>query len=205
MSFYKVMYSIFNVPLRLLYRIHAHGEENMPRDRGCLICCNHTSRADTIAIAAGLKCRPCFMAKKEIFKIPLLRLLFKGLGAFPVDRGGADVGAIKKATSIVKDGGLLAVFPQGTRRKFVDPRTTPVKGGAGLIAYRTGVDVVPVYIKTAKNHVAPFRRTDIYCGKPIKFEELGFTDGGRAEYQAATEYIFDKICALGEGSTDEQV
>jgi 1-acyl-sn-glycerol-3-phosphate acyltransferase len=90
------------------------------------------------------------MAKKELFTIPVLGWLLKGLGAFPVDRSGSDVGAIKTAISLVGEGGCLGIFPQGHRYPETDPRETSVKNGAAMIAAKNGADIVPAYLWTKK-------------------------------------------------------
>ena len=77
------------------------------------------------------------------------------------------------------------------------PGTTPIKSGAGIIAYRSGAKVLPVCIKTKGIKYRIFRRIDLIIGKPIENSELGFKDGGTAEYRGASEHAFDQICALG--------
>ena len=95
MKFYEAIYKIFARPVRALYRVRVIGAENLPAEGGCLLCSNHTSMRDVVVLAAALPRQPRYMAKKELFKIPLLSQLIRALGAFPVDRGGADVSSIK--------------------------------------------------------------------------------------------------------------
>ena len=108
------------------------------------------------------------------------------------------MGAIRKTISLIEKGELVGMFPQGTRHPGVDPRTTEVKNGAGMIAYRAKCDVIPVYIKTKNNHTMLFKKTTVVFGAPISYDEFGFSDGGTKEYEAASRLIFDRICALGE-------
>ena len=197
MSFYKVVYTIFKVPLRLIYRLHIHGAENIPRREGFILCSNHTSMRDLIAVALAAQRQPRFMAKKEATKVPLIGAFLRSLGAFPVDRSGADVGAIKKAISFIEDGTPVVIFPQGHRYPYVAARKTPVRHGVGLIAYRAKCAVVPMYILTKSGKVKPFRRTDVLIGEPIPYDELGFENGGSAEYRRAAQTVFDRICDLG--------
>jgi 1-acyl-sn-glycerol-3-phosphate acyltransferase len=140
------------------------------------------------------------MAKKEAFKVPVLNWFIKSMGAFPVDRKGGDVGAIKKAISMLKEGECIGIFPQGTRIPYVNPRETEVKDGVGMIATRAGVGVIPVFIKNKSGKLKAFRRNDVIIGKYISPEEIAFPElSGRKKYKAISEYIFDKVCALGEG------
>ena len=112
------------------------GTENEPTtEQGAyLVIANHRTWADPIYLACVLKHgQPHFMAKKELFKIPLLNLLIRALGAYPVNRGGADVGAVKHTIEMLKAGVCVGMFPQGHRYNKVDPRKTPVKTGAAFL------------------------------------------------------------------------
>jgi len=198
MSFYSGVYKVLAKPVRAVYRSVTINGDKMPLEGGCLVCANHTSLQDVIILAACMRRQPRYMAKKELFKIPLLKQLITALGAFPVERGRADVSAIKTAMSMVQSGEAVTVFPQGTRYPGVDPRTTEPKNGVAMIAYRTKAPVVPVYIRTKKKRVALFRKTEIICGDPISFEEMGFENGGTEEYTRVSRMIFDRICDLAD-------
>ena len=178
-----------------------HGSENEPReeDGPYIICANHTSNADPVFLcAATSEQQPCFMAKKELFKVPLLNKLVAALGAYPVDRKGADVGAIRKTIKMLGEGRCNGIFPQGHRYKGVDPRETEVKNGLGMIAIKAEATVLPCYIKMKKNRWAPFRRIDVYIGKPIRFEEFDYNPEAQGEYMRISKQVFDIICDMGE-------
>jgi len=188
-------------PVKFFFRIHAHDAENEPReeDGPYIICSNHTSNADPVFLcAATSEQQPCFMAKKELFKVPVVNKIVKALGAFPVDRKGADVGAIRKTIKMLEEGKCIGIFPQGHRFKGVDPRETEIKSGLGMIAVKAKANVLPCYIKMKKRKWALFRRVDVYIGKPIKFEELQYDPEAAGEYMRISKYIFDKICSIGE-------
>lgn len=186
-------------PIKLIYRIKATGTENVPADRGIIVCANHTSFSDVIIISSATKVQIKYMAKKELFAVPIVGPLVRSLGAYPVDRKGGDVAALRKTVALIEEGNAVGIFPQGTRHPGVDPKETSVQHGVGLIAYRAKCDIVPVYIKTKKHHTRPFGKTRIHFGEPIPFADLGFEKGGKEEYKKASEYIFDKICSIGEG------
>ena len=194
---YRIIYAICIYPVRALFPVRVTGKENLPKTGGCIVCANHTSMLDVLILSAALGRQIRYMAKKELFKIPLLRGLITVLGAYPVDRGGADVGSIRRTISLLDEGELIGIFPQGTRRPGVDPSTTEVKHGVGMITWHAKTTVVPTYIRAKGNRVRAFRRTELIVGKPIPFEEFSFEKGGKAEYVAATEKIFSDICALG--------
>lgn len=199
--FFTVMKFIFGPIFRFFLNIKAYGTENVPKDKGVLFCTNHIAAFDIIGIGATCPRQITSIAKKELFSIPVLGWIIKGLGAVKIDRGGSDVGAIKTSVTAIEDGKIVTIFPQGHRYPGVNPETTPVKHGAGLIAYHAKCDVVPVSIKLKGGKYALFRRTEIIYGKPITYSELGFTQGGRDEYQRATEKIFAEVIRLGELNT----
>ena len=148
-------------------------------------------------IAAACKRQITFLAKKELFSVPILGWLIKKLGAVKLDRSGSDVGAIKTSVSVLQKGGALAIFPQGHRYPGVNPATTNTKNGAALIAYRSGADVIPVCIKLSGFKYKFLRKKLIIFGKPIKNSELMFKYGGSEEYKFATDLIFSKTLELG--------
>lgn len=194
---YKNLHVVLAPIFRFFWRVHAHGAENVPQHGAVMFCANHIAVRDPILIAAACKRPITFIGKKELFKVPLLGWLIRKLGAIPLDRGGADVSAIRTAVQALKDGGALAIFPQGHRYPGENPATTPTKNGAALIAYRSGCDVIPVCIKTKDHKYRFLRRIDITFGEPIHNDKLGFVSGGSDEYKAATNIIFGEVLRLG--------
>ena len=195
---FRILYILFWAPLMLCFGTKLKNKERVPRNRGFILCANHTSLVDVIVLYRPFWRKIRFMAKKELFRTKIGSWFFRGLGAYPVNRGGADVESIKNTMHLLESGEVVCMFPQGTRHPGVDPRTTDIRGGVGMIAYHTGADVLPVYIRTKNNKVKLFRRTEIIVGELITHDELGFSEGGTKEYKAASELIFDRICTLGE-------
>ena len=185
---------------RLLFNVQVVGRENVPMEGGVLLCPNHIAAVDVISVGAVCPRQITCIAKKELFSVPVLGPIIKGLGAVKIDRGGADVGAIKAAVGAIQDGKTVTIFPQGHRYPGVDPTTTQVRHGAGLIAYHAKCDVIPVCIKIKGSKYSLFRKTVVIFGKPIKYEDLGFNEGGRDEYAAATEKVFKRIVEMGDFS-----
>lgn len=198
---YQVLKVIVSPIYRLLFNVRVRGKENIPREGGVLLCPNHIAAVDVISIGAVCPRQITCIAKKELFSIPVLGWLVKALGAVKIDRGGGDVGAIKTAVGAIQNGKTVVIFPQGHRCPGVNPATTTVRGGTGLIAYRAHCDVVPVCINIKKAKYGLFRKTEIIFGKPIKYASLGFNEGGRDEYTLATQKVFDEVCALGDFSS----
>ena len=202
--FYRIIYAIFAGLVGFLFRIRVTGRENEPDEGGFIVCANHISATDAVVLCyAFRKHQVRFMAKKELFKIPLLSGLIRVLGAFPIDRGGNDVGAIKTAVSLVKEGKCMGIFPQGHRYPGENPRETATKNGAALICTRAEADVVPVYIHKKNNTHKLFRKTNVIIGEKIPFENFGYDPEATGEYARITGIIFDRVCSLGEEFSKE--
>ena len=198
---YKFFKFILTYPLRFLCNMKVRGTENEPTtEQGAyLVIANHRTWADPIYLACVLKHgQPHFMAKKELFRIPLLNLLIRALGAYPVNRGGADVGAVTHTIEMLKAGVCVGMFPQGHRYNKVDPRKTPVKTGAAMIALKAGVPVLPVFIKVKNNKHFFLCRKEVIVGKPISIEEMNYNPEAPGEYQRVADYLFERVCELGD-------
>ena len=198
MSFYSKAKFMLAGLIRKLWRIKVVGKENELSGKSYLICANHISMLDPVVIGAAIKHNPKYMAKAEIMRVPVLKSLLKALGAFSVDRGGTDVAAIKKTINLLKSGESVVMFPQGTRHKGVDPKTTSVKFGCSMIAQKAEVGILPIFIKTKKHRVRLFSKTVIIIGEEITFDKLKAVSNGGEDHKSAAEYIFSKITELEE-------
>lgn len=198
MSFYTGLRKGFGGIIRTVFRIHVHGAENEPPVGGYLAVSNHISFFDVFTSAVAVKRQIRFMAKKELFGIPVLGSVIKALGAFPVDRKGNAVAPIRKAISLLESGEVVGMFPTGHRFAGVKFDTTKdeMKGGAAMACCRAKCRVLPMFIATKNDKVVIFRRIDIYVGKPIEYEEFGFEKGGSEEYARATEIMYERIAEL---------
>ena len=185
---YAVLHFLLAGLVKLIFCISCKTTKKEPpvSEGGLLICSNHISALDPVLICAVLKHhQPRIMAKKELFKVPVLGWLVTQLGAYPVDRQGANADVIIKTIKTLEDG------------YCVEPETTPIKAGAGLIASRSKAKVLPVHIKTKEYRIKAFRKITLTFGDPMPYEE--YTKGGELEgdSRAITQYIFDRICELG--------
>ena len=196
---YRIIYAIFSGIVGFLFNIKVVNKEREPDDGGYVICANHVSATDPIALCyAFRKNQVFFMAKKELFKVPVLAPLIKTMGAFPVDRGGNDVSAVKNAISLLSEKKSMGIFPQGHRYVGVDPRETKPKNGVALVSTKTGADILPCYIWRKNNKFKLFRRTYVIIGDVIPFDSLNYNPEASGEYARITNIAFDKICTLGE-------
>lgn len=172
--FYFAVRGIVGFFMRHIYRLEVHGRENIPQDSERLIICgNHKSNLDPVAISAIFERQIFWMAKKELFENKFFGGFLTKLGAFPIDRQGNDLAAIKKSLKILKNEDVLGIFPEGTRVKEAD--YTKIKSGIALIAQKTNSRVLPVYIE---GDYKPFRKTRIYFREPVKInKEIKYSPG----------------------------
>ena len=175
-----------------LHPVDVKGLENLP-DEPLVLCPNHCSWWDPILLISAL--RRDFplqvMAKKQLFKIPVLKTFLTKLGVFPVDRGNHDVAALKRSIQALREGCSLMIFPEGTRVR--KNKEVHIKSGAGVIAVRAGVRMVPVYIGSKKGL---FRKVPIIFGKPYTPVYTG-RRGTAEEYRENTEEIMRQVYELG--------
>lgn len=194
---YRFFYYTLGWIVRFFHRIKVTGRENIPRSGGGILCANHIAILDIFSIGASVPRPINFLAKRELFKIPILSSLIRSAGAIPLERKKTDLGAIRRSTELAANGNLVAIFPQGHRQPGKNPADTEYKSGAALVAYRSGVPIIPICIKMKRQKYRIFRRTEIIIGKPLSQEELGFVNGGSAEYRDAAAKVFNEICRLG--------
>lgn len=202
---YAVAHFLFAWAVRLCHNLHVHGKENEPKrgETPYLVICNHLTWRDPIFLCACLpNQQPHFMAKKELFKVPVFRALIRALGAYPVDRGGADVGVVRRTIRMLENGITVGMFPQGHRYNGQNPRETPIRSGCAMMSLRADVPVLPMYIKVKDNTVKAFRRKDVFIGKPVYPSELGYDPKAPGEYNRIAALLFEKVCELGDEAHD---
>lgn len=165
---YKIIRFLALPWFRLFYMPKIKCKENMPKDGNYIIICNHFGKADAFLLVSMYKQKIYFMAKKEWFNGKFKAALFNELGAIPVDREKADFTSIKKCLNVLKNGDILAIFPEGTRNK-VNNDLQPIKGGAGMMAFMGKVPVLPVAMK---KKFRAFHKNELYIGKPFDYSDL---------------------------------
>ena len=178
-----------------MFRVKVVNPDKEP-PKGVLLCSNHISNLDPVLIVTSFKNETKFMAKKELFKVPVVSSFIKLFGAFPIERGSVDLSAMKKAISLLEEGNTVGIFPQGTRYSGCDPRDTKIKSGAGMIVTRAHVDILPVAIVTKNNKSKLFGKKYIVVGDVIKYDALNNNDKSREEFDRISAVIFEKICDL---------
>ena len=197
----KVLYSIGKVLLlpvyKLIYRYKVIGSENMPKQGGVILACNHLSFSDPVLLGLAQKRRLFFMAKSELFRNKFASFIIRHLGAFPVERGAGDGKAIKTGEEILCEGNVMTIFLEGGRTKtgeLMRPRS-----GCALVAQQIMLPVVPACITITGNPKHRFAKRVIHFSKPLTSEDMGLTaEGGRREIKTATNAIMGEIRRMRE-------
>lgn len=193
--------------LRVTIRLHVVGSERAPKG-AVLVVSNHLHNADPVLTAIAYPAPIHYMAKKEVFGVPVLRSIMNWAGSFPVDRGKSDRGAIRRAEASLARGIAVGIYPEGTRS--VTLALAKAHAGVGLIALRSGVPVLPVVVTGTER--LPFngakgraqgavampdpghRGVRILFGEP--FQVPSEIDGRRTTAAQATELIMVEIARL---------
>lgn len=183
--FYEFCRGLLRGIFAVAYRLEATGEENIPKEGGVLLCSNHISVLDPITVGIRIKRKIKFMAKAELFKVPVLGPVITRLGAFPVKRGGVSKESIKTSLTILRNGEMMGIFPEGTRHSD----SGAAKKGAATFALRSGAAVVPVAIV---GDYKLFRKMRVIYGAPLDLTELKEMESGEA-VEAVTDNIMSRI------------
>jgi 1-acyl-sn-glycerol-3-phosphate acyltransferase len=193
--------------LKVVFRPHVEGAENVPPSGPAILASNHLSYADWLFMPLTLPRRVTFVAKAEYFTTPGLkgwfqRRFFSGSGQVPIDRSGADAaaGALLAAKKILDQGELFGIYPEGTRSH--DGRLYRGKTGVARLALETGVPVIPVAV-LGTDLVAPpgkkfgtFTRPGVRFGKPLDFSRYDGLENDRYILRAITDEIMYEIMQL---------
>src|SRR6478672_10032914 len=168
--------------LHSVFRFRADGTEHLPRDGGYVLAAGHHSNLDPWAIGLPLWPRRFlrFMAKSELFWFPLGPFI-RACGAFKVRRGKSDQEAIETAVNLARSGHVIAMFPEGTRRKkgLMKTRQPQSHTGAARIALAAGVPLMPVGIR-GTDELARVGAWRVRYGEAVRVDDLGELDATEA-------------------------
>lgn len=186
-KYYEKWAKRFRPLAKLLYPYTVYGEENII-DKPCLVCANHSNFVDPVLVglAFGGQRHIHFMAKIELFDNKWLGGFLTKLGAFGVDREGADISAIRSVMKYIRAGEKVGIFPEGTR--VSTDGAVEAKSGAVRMAAKLKVPITPVFI-TRRKWI--FRKVKIVIGAPI------YVPADTEDFQQVTDELMDTIAQLG--------
>lgn len=190
---YRFARALFRFYFNVFNRLKVKGKENIVKDGPLIVFANHYSDADAFILPAVFDRQIRFMAKKSLFETPIVKIFVKAYGAFPVDRDAVDVKAIKTSLKILKDGGVLGIFPEGTRVR--DKKESNPKGGFAMIAYKTKTTLQPVRIKY-KHKAMIFNTVEVIIDKPISPEDFVIDEPTAEGYEKASRSLMQRVYGL---------
>jgi len=167
--FQWILVYIFFIPFfKIVYKAKIIGRENIPKDRSFIVAANHMSYLDPVVLSMAIRRPVAYMAKEELFHVPILSPLIQALGAFAVNRQNLEIATIKSAKNVVATKKwILCIFPQGTRVK--PGRIQRIGQGFAYLSKATKAEILPVAIMGSdKYHFLPFSgNLTIKIGKPL--------------------------------------
>ncbi|RLQ92579.1 lysophospholipid acyltransferase family protein [Planomicrobium sp. Y74] len=191
MNLYTFGKALVKTALTPLYRFEVTGTEKFPDQGGILLCANHIHALDPPVVGMTSPRTVHFMAKEELFKVPILGRILPQVNAFPVKRGMSDREALRSALKLLKNGEVVGLFPEGTRS--TDGVLKKGLSGAGFFALRGNADVMPCAII---GPYKPFRKVKVVYGEPVLMEPY-------RERKASVEEVTAVIMASIQKLLDE--
>ena len=201
---YAILKPLTMLLSRLFFGLRSRGREHVPAAGPVLFVANHASFLDPPLVGSASPRPLSFLAKAELFGIPLFGGLIRRLNAHPLRREGADAGALRTALRVLRSGGALLVFPEGTRGE--EGKLGPAKVGAGMLAVLGGAPVIPVYISGSgrawprgRRFPRPARVT-VTFGPPLSVR-VGERVTRKDDYEAASRQMMTAIAGLRDSAS----
>jgi len=194
--FYRLAYNLVGIEL-FFHRIRIEGRENVP-EGGCLIVSNHVSFMDPTTVAWGIGREIYYLARKSLFKPPFWSWFLPICNVLPIDRDGRDISGLRRIIRMLKEGHDVMLFPEGTRSP--DGTLQPAEPGAGLIAIKAGVPILPARVfgtyESLSRHTKflRFHPIRVVIGKP--YLPTLPENAEKKSYAAIAQEMMDRIAAL---------
>jgi 1-acyl-sn-glycerol-3-phosphate acyltransferase len=175
-----------------IWRMRVYGGRNVPKDGPVIVACNHVSYLDPPVLGTASPRRLSYMAKEELFRIPVLGPAIRAVGSYPVDRTGSATSAIKRSVEVLRRGGAIGIFPEGGRNLS---GTKEIRGGVALLASLSGAPVVPARLVGTGN-AKRLAQIQVFFGRPLRLpaerkasreEMANFTDDVMREIRLLPE------------------
>lgn len=185
---YSLAKALAWVLFHTVYPVTLHNTEHLSLSGPYILICNHLSGLDPICVAHAVNHEEIsFLAKKELMQGRFAGWFLRSLHAIPVDRHNFDMAAMRACTQALRAGRVLGIFPEGTR--FKKGNMEELETGVALLALRSSVPVVPMYIH---GKLKPFHRVHCYADVPIPMDDLREMGVGRD----ASDALLARIAAL---------
>jgi len=185
----------YRLAFTLLFRFRAWGVENVPREGGALLVANHQSFLDPPAVGLALSRVVHYVARASLFRFPFLGWLLREQRAIPIERGAGDLAAIRAAVDVLRRGGLLALFPEGTRSR--DGSVGAFQPGFAVVAARARAPVVPVAIDGAFEAWPRWRRVPCWGRVRVMYgDPVPPPEGGKAACVATADEVRRRVVGL---------
>lgn len=194
--FYAFCRGLCKIVVRAVYGFRSIDPQNVPPAGPVIVACNHVSYLDPVVLGIGFLRPVTYLAKKQLFRIPVLGPIIAKLGAYPLDREAGGAAAIRAALRALKEGRCIGIFPEGGRN--LDGRHEE-KGGAALLGALSGAPVVPAAIAGTRQ-ARPFHPIRVIYGEPLIVERKRKADGD--DLEKWTVEIMRRIRALEESIGD---
>jgi 1-acyl-sn-glycerol-3-phosphate acyltransferase len=194
--FYAFCRGLCKIVIRAVFGFRSIDSHNVPPAGAVIVACNHVSYLDPVVLGIGFLRPVTYLAKKQLFAIPVLGPIIAKLGAYPLDREAGGVAAVRAALRALKEGRCVGIFPEGTRNLTGNAEE---KGGAALLGALSGAPVVPAAIAGTRK-ARPFHPIRVIYGEPVIVERKRKADGDDLEKWTAE--IMRRIRALEESIGD---
>ena len=201
---YAILKPLTALVMRLFFGLRSRGTEHVPATGPVLLVANHVSHLDSPLIGGASPRHLNFLAKAELFQVPLFGGFIRRLNAHPLRREGGDASALRAALRVLKGGGALLVFPEGTRGE--EGRLGTAKPGAGMLAVLGGATVIPVYVRGSGRAWPRGRRFPRPANVTVTFgSPLPVTVSGHAsrkdDYEAVSRQMMSAIAGLRDSAS----
>ena len=206
-AYYSASRLLASVVLGTLSGWEVRGRERIPRSGGLIVASNHISFWDPPLVGSAITREAHFLAKSELFSTPILGWVIRALNAIPIRRGVADMTGMARAIDVLRDGGALLMFPEGSRMR--DGELHPARPGVGMLAVTGDVPIVPCFISGSNRPVKWLThrsRVRIWFGPPQHWKDLAGREDdltpGRALYQRVGDAVMREIAILKTGQAN---
>jgi 1-acyl-sn-glycerol-3-phosphate acyltransferase len=195
--FYSFVRALVRIIIVVLFRLKVRGLENEPKSGRVIFAANHIAVLDPPVVAVSVGRPLTFLAKKELFRIPIFSSVISALHATPVDRAGYSRGVLEKLRAILESDQGAVIFPEGTRQR--DGKLGEGKIGVGMLAVWTQAPVIPVYLSGSNDLIGSLlfkHRIKVALGEPVIPPAVSGAAERKEAYQSVTDQVMERMAEL---------